>query len=161
MSTSEPSNIARDDSRVIADPALEERAGHILRMAPIALEDSYPGLYGLRVTAATDDRIEAKVAVRDAIKQGFGIVNGGVYASMAEDMASLATQAVVFADQKFAVGSSNYTSFLRPITEGTIHGEGAAVHRGRTTWLWEIRFSDDAGRLCALSRVTIALRGAE
>ncbi len=160
MPAPEPSGTAESASRVIADPGLAERAGEILRSVPIPIDDSYPGLYGLRIVAASDDRIEAKVAVRDEIKQALGVVDGGVYASMAEDMASLATASVVFRDQKLAFGSSNHTSFVRPITEGTVHGEGVAVHRGRTTWLWEIRFSDDAGRLCAVSRVTVAVRGA-
>ncbi len=161
MSSSDLSSNAEETSHVVAAPGLRERAGDILAATPIPIDESYPGLYGLRIVEATEDRIEAKVAVRDEIKQALGIVNGGVYASMAEDMASLATAAVVYRDQKLAVGLSNHTSFLRPITAGTVHGEGVAVHRGRTTWLWEIRFTDEAGRLCALSRVTIAIRGAE
>jgi 1,4-dihydroxy-2-naphthoyl-CoA hydrolase len=56
------------------------------------------------------------------------------------------------------MGQSNHTSFLRPVSEGTIHAEATAKHRGRTSWVWEVEFRDDQGRLCALSRVTTALR---
>jgi uncharacterized protein (TIGR00369 family) len=56
------------------------------------------------------------------------------------------------------MGLSNQTSFLRPITEGTIHATARPRHRGRTTWVWEVDFHDDAERLCALSRMTIAVR---
>ena len=56
------------------------------------------------------------------------------------------------------MGLSNSTSFLRPITEGTVHARATRIHRGRTTWVWEIDHSDDEGRLCAVSRVTIAVR---
>jgi len=45
-----------------------------------------------------------------------------------------------------------------PISEGTIHARATAFHRGRTTWLWDVEMRDDAGRLCATSRVTIAVR---
>jgi 1,4-dihydroxy-2-naphthoyl-CoA hydrolase len=31
-------------------------------------------------------------------------------------------------------------------------------HRGRTTWVWDVDFTDDAGRLCATTRMTIAVR---
>jgi uncharacterized protein (TIGR00369 family) len=55
---------------------------------------------------------------------------------------------------------STQTSFLRPITEGVIHAVATAKHRGRTTWVWEVEFSDDQGRLCVLSRMTIAVRDA-
>ena len=44
------------------------------------------------------------------------------------------------------MGLSNSTSFLRPITEGTVHAHATRLHRGRTTWVWDVRFSDDAGR---------------
>jgi 1,4-dihydroxy-2-naphthoyl-CoA hydrolase len=56
------------------------------------------------------------------------------------------------------MGLSNLTSFLRPITAGHIHARAKAQHRGRTTWVWEVECSDDAGRLCVLSRVTVAVR---
>jgi uncharacterized protein (TIGR00369 family) len=53
---------------------------------------------------------------------------------------------------------SNHTSFLRPITQGTIHAQATRLHRGRTTWLWDVRFTDDQERLCALTRMTMAVR---
>ena len=62
------------------------------------------------------------------------------------------------AEGRAAVGLSNHTSFLRPVTEGTVHAVARPRHRGRTTWVWEVELTDDDGRLCALSRVTIAVR---
>ena len=61
-------------------------------------------------------------------------------------------------DGKHAMGLSNQTSFLRPITEGTIRAAAHRKHRGRTTWVWEVEMSDDEGRLCVLTRMTIAVR---
>jgi uncharacterized protein (TIGR00369 family) len=87
-----------------------------------------------------------------------GIVHGGVYAAMGETLASMATWIHVREDGNIAVGQSNSTSFLRPIAEGTVHAEGRRRHRGRTTWVWDVDFSDDQGRLCATSRVTMAVR---
>jgi 1,4-dihydroxy-2-naphthoyl-CoA hydrolase len=58
------------------------------------------------------------------------------------------------------VGQANDNHFLRPATEGTVHAEGEPMHRGRTSWVWDIRFTDDQDRLCAMSRVTIAVRPA-
>ena len=57
-------------------------------------------------------------------------------------------------------GLSNQTSFLRPIIDGTIHAEARRRHRGRTTWVWEVEITDDDGRLCAIVRMTIAVRDA-
>ena len=77
---------------------------------------------------------------------------------MAETLASAATHMVVAEDGKMAVGQSNSTSFMRPVTEGTVHVAGRPIHRGRTTWIWDVDFTDDDGRLCATSRVTMAVR---
>ena len=55
---------------------------------------------------------------------------------------------------------SNRATFLRPITAGTIHAQATRRHRGRTTWVWDVEISDDDGRLCAMSRMTIAVRPA-
>jgi uncharacterized protein (TIGR00369 family) len=87
-----------------------------------------------------------------------GLVHGGLYAAMAESLTSMATAMAVAADGNFAVGLANQTSFLRPITEGTVHATAVRRHRGRTTWLWEVDITDDDGRLCAVTRMTIAVR---
>jgi uncharacterized protein (TIGR00369 family) len=90
--------------------------------------------------------------------QASGLVHGGVYAAIAESATSMATAMQVIPEGKMAFGLSNQTSFLRPITSGTIHAVGRARHRGRTTWVWEVEFTDGDGRLCALTRVTVAVR---
>ncbi len=115
-------------------------------------------LYGLELLEYSESELHAQVLVRDEIKQPLGLVHGGVYASIAEGTTSLATAIAVAAEGSVAMGMSNNSSFLRPITGGTIHAHASRVHRGRTTWLWDVSFTDDDGRLCALTRVTIAVR---
>jgi 1,4-dihydroxy-2-naphthoyl-CoA hydrolase len=98
--------------------------------------------------------------VEDRVRQPFGIVHGGAYAALAETLASAATYRAVMDDGLAAMGQSNYTSFLRPVSTGFVHAEARPRHRGRTSWVWEVEFSDDEGRLCALTRVTMAVRPA-
>jgi 1,4-dihydroxy-2-naphthoyl-CoA hydrolase len=125
---------------------------------PLKLTDGFDGLYGLEVTAWEDDLVRGSVGVRDELKQPAGLVHGGVYASIAESLASMATHFAVAEEGRAAMGMSNQTSFLRPITEGRVHAEARLRHRGRTTWVWEVDFTDNQGRLCALSRMTVAVR---
>jgi uncharacterized protein (TIGR00369 family) len=115
-------------------------------------------LYGLEIDHMDDEEVRARVAVRPEILQPAGLVHGGVYASIAESMASIATYLAVSRDGRMATGQSNQTSFLRPITSGTIHATARRRHKGRTTWVWEVDVTDDDGRLCALVRMTIAIR---
>ncbi len=78
-------------------------------------------LYGLELVDLSPDRALARVEVRDELKQPYGVVHGGVYAALAESLASIATAVAVAAENRIALGLSNQTSFLRPITEGSIH----------------------------------------
>jgi len=116
--------------------------------------------FGMEVLELSAEEARGQVKVKDELKQAYGIVHGGVYAALAESLASLATALAVAPEGKIAVGLSNQTSFLRPITGGTIHGVAVRKHRGRTTWVWEVEMSDDSGRLCVLTRMTIAVRDA-
>jgi len=126
---------------------------------PPAFTEGFAKLVGIEVTEVTDAEVRAIVPVRAELLQPMGLVDGGVYATIAEDVCSAATFMSVNADRgAVAVGLSNQTSFVRPITEGTIHAVARPRHRGRTTWIWEVDFLDDAERLCALSRMTIAVR---
>jgi len=128
-----------------------------------ALQSAIQGfdrLYGLELLSVSDTEVRAQLQVRPEVKQPAGLVHGGVYASIAESIASMATHLAVTEAGATAVGLANSTSFLRPITDGAVHAVATRVHRGRTTWVWDVSFSDDAGRTCALTRMTIAVRPA-
>ncbi len=85
-------------------------------------------------------------------------MHGGVYAAIAEGLSSIATASQVLPLGRSAAGMSNQTSFLRPVSDGVIEAVATRKHGGRTTWVWEVEMSDAQGRLCALSRMTIAVR---
>jgi 1,4-dihydroxy-2-naphthoyl-CoA hydrolase len=125
-----------------------------------AVVRGFDRLYGLELLSCSDTEVRGQVRVREEIKQPAGLVHGGVYAAIAESMASLATALAVLEDGSMAMGLSNATSFLRPITAGVIHAQASRLHRGRTTWVWDVRFSDDQEHLCAITRMTIAVRPA-
>jgi 1,4-dihydroxy-2-naphthoyl-CoA hydrolase len=118
----------------------------------------YDRLYGLEVLEFSEAEVRARVPVRDELKQPVGLLHGGVFASLAESVTSLATAAVVIQEGNMATGMSNCTNFLRPVTDGSVHAHATRLHRGRTTWVWDVRMSDDADRTCAVTRMTIAVR---
>ena len=126
----------------------------------------YPGdgtlddVLGFELLEANGERCLARCPVERRVQQPFGLVHGGTYAALAETMVSWATVIAVAPKGNLAVGQSNSTTFLRPVTEGFVHAEGKPRHRGRTTWVWDVEFTDDSGRVCALSRVTLAVRPA-
>jgi 1,4-dihydroxy-2-naphthoyl-CoA hydrolase len=113
---------------------------------------------GFELVDLSDGSVRARFAVAKQVTQPFGLVHGGAYAALAESMVSIATHTAVEAEGNFAVGQSNSTTFLRPVAAGSVHAEGVALHRGRTTWIWDVRFTDDDDRLCAITRMTMAVR---
>jgi uncharacterized protein (TIGR00369 family) len=115
-------------------------------------------LYGLEVLSVSDEEVRAQVRVRDELKQPAGLVHGGVFASIAESITSMATWYAVRDDGVAAMGQNNQTNFLRPITDGTVHAVARRRHRGRTSWVWDVDITDDDDRLCAIVRMTIAVR---
>lgn len=119
---------------------------------------NFPALIGVEHIEVDRTHARARTEVTAKLLQPFGIVHGGVYSSIAETVCSHATAEAVAADGMIAVGQSNNSTFLRPVSSGTIHAEAHARHTGRTTWVWDCELSDDEGRLCALVRMTVAVR---
>jgi 1,4-dihydroxy-2-naphthoyl-CoA hydrolase len=123
----------------------------------IPMEETLHGVLGFDIYEADADGASARFEVANRHCQPFGIVHGGVYAALAEGLASYATYVQVAKDGNIAVGTSNFTSFLRPVSEGVVSAAGRVIHRGRTTWVWEVEFTNDQGKRCAVSRVTLAI----
>jgi 1,4-dihydroxy-2-naphthoyl-CoA hydrolase len=115
-------------------------------------------LLGTEFLETGPDRATARIAVRAELLQPHGAVHGGVMASLAESVCSRATWLAVRNEGLVALGQSNEVSFLRPVSDGHLNAVARARHRGRTTWVWDVEISDDEKRVCALARLTIAVR---
>ena len=126
----------------------------------VPLDQTLDGVLGFETLEVGPDHASSRARVHNSHKQPYGLVHGGVYAALAESLASVATAAAVWQDGNIAVGLSNHTSFMRPALSGYVHASARRIHRGSTTWVWEVELTDDDGRLCALSRVTMAVRPA-
>ena len=122
--------------------------------APGTLDD----VLGFELLEASPDRCRARFAAEKRVQQPLGLVHGGAFAALAESMVSLTTHLAVEGDGQVAVGQANHTTFMRPVTSGHVNAHGVPRHRGRTSWIWDVEFTDDDGRLCALTRVTMAVR---
>lgn len=104
------------------------------------------------------DHARVRVPMRDELRQPVGLLHGGVLSTLVESVCSRATALAVLGDGMMAMGQSISVNFIRPITTGHAEVEAVARHRGRTTWVWDAEVKDDAGRLCALAQMTIAVR---
>lgn len=110
------------------------------------------------IDSVEDGHVTGHFDVHDGVRQPYGIVHGGAYAALAETLASVGTYAAVAPEGKVAMGMANNTQFLRSVSEGTVKAEAVAIQRGRTTWVWDVTLTDSDERVCAVCRMTIAVR---
>jgi 1,4-dihydroxy-2-naphthoyl-CoA hydrolase len=132
-------------------------SGPPLEQTPVPFEQALDGVLGFKVLSMTEERARGCAPITNRVRQMWGFVHGGVYSALAEMLATEATIAGVYDEGMTAVGLSNHTSFLRPVAEGTVYAEASRLHGGKSMWLWEVFLKDDDGKLCAVSRVTLAV----
>ena len=120
--------------------------------------DGLGAAIGIEYLESSPEPVRARVPVTDRIRQPYGIVHGGAHSVIAESICSRATGIAVAEEGMAAMGQSNQATFLRPVTDGYVNAEARSRHRGRTTWVWDCELTDDDGRLCAMVRMTIAVR---
>ena len=72
------------------------------------------------------------------------------------DVGGTFTDAVVALDGRLVTAKAPTTPFDQ--SEGVIDAVAIRRHRGRTTWVWEVEMYDGEGRLCTLTRMTVAVR---
>jgi len=93
---------------------------------------------GIEVDELTPTRVVAYLDIGDRHLQPYGIVHGGVWASVVETVGShgAAMAAQEITGQMAVVGISNTTDFLRPHRHGRVKATGTRIHAGRTQQLW-------------------------
>jgi len=126
----------------------------------IPLENTFEGFLDLQWLELTSDSAHVQFKVRENLKQPLGLMHGGIYAAVAETVASVATVNNVWRDGFIGSGLSNYSSFLRPITDGLVDVRARLRGHDDREWLWNHEFRDERENLCALVEVTIAVRPA-
>src|SRR5689334_24325789 len=105
---------------------------------------------GFKIHELSGARVRATLSLNAAHHQPFGVVHGGIYALAVEGVASAGACAAVADRGQYAVGTSNTTNFLRPVTTADVEVVAEPILQGRTQQLWnvEIRRLDD-GKLVA------------
>jgi 1,4-dihydroxy-2-naphthoyl-CoA hydrolase len=128
----------------------------------VSFERSFDTLYGLELTRegfGEDGVVRGRVRVRRELLGAENRLHGGVPAAIAEALASQGTALDTIPRGLMPSGLSNDTSVVAPVGEGaTLHAEATPHSRTDDYWVWSIELRDDAGVLCAFSRVTIAVR---
>jgi 1,4-dihydroxy-2-naphthoyl-CoA hydrolase len=111
---------------------------------------------GIEFTEIGDDFIRGRVPVDARTRQPYGILHGGVSVLLAETLGS--NGAMLAIEKGFrAVGLEINANHIRSVSEGWVSGIAKPLHIGRTTHVWQIDLSNDAGQLTCVSRISMAI----
>jgi uncharacterized protein (TIGR00369 family) len=111
---------------------------------------------GIEFLEVGDDFIRARVPVDARTRQPYGLLHGGVSVVLAETLGSCGA-AFSCPEGYRAVGLDINANHLRGATSDWVTGVARPVHLGRTTQVWQIDLSNDAGELTCVSRITMAV----
>lgn len=111
---------------------------------------------GIEFLEVGDDFIRARVPVDERTVQPFRILHGGVSVVLAETLGSCGAHYSAPEGHR-AVGLDINANHIRSASSGWVTGTARAVHIGRTTQVWQIDMSNDAGQLTCVSRITMAV----
>ena len=119
--------------------------------------ESMAGHIGIVFTGVGDDWLKASMPVDRRTRQPFGRLHGGASVALAETVASVGGAMTVDRAAKAVVGMEINANHIRPAMTGHVHAVARAESIGRTTQIWTIRITGDAGELICLSRITLAV----
>jgi uncharacterized protein (TIGR00369 family) len=109
-----------------------------------------PGLLGVKLTGLADDKVMAEMLVRPDICTSGGILHGGAYMAFADTLGAVGTVINLPAGKRTTTTDSS-TKFMASARVNTlVSAECVALHRGRTTQVWQTMIRNSDGRLCAV-----------
>ena len=110
----------------------------------------FPGAMGVRVTELAPERVLATMEVRPQLCTAGGILHGGAYMAFADTLGAVGTL-VNLPDGKRTTTTDSSTKFIGAAKVGsTVTAESIALHRGRTTMVWQTSIRSEHGKLCAV-----------
>ncbi len=109
---------------------------------------------GLVVTEVSPDLVVLRCELGPQHLEPFGIVHGGLYATLVESAASIAANNWL-GPPRTAAGISNQTDLYRSISAGTITAVATPVYRGRQQQVWQVNISSADGKLLARGQLRL------
>jgi len=114
------------------------------------LDPLFPGLMGVRLVELAPERVRAEMEVRADLCTAGGILHGGAYMAFADTLGAVGTILNLGAGKRTTTTDSS-TKFIAGARQGTtVTGESVALHRGRTTMVWQTSIRNADGKLCAI-----------
>jgi len=103
------------------------------------------------------DFLTAKLPVDQRTLQPHGLLHGGASCVLAETIGSVASYLVIDPSEFYCVGIEINANHIRSAREGFVYGTCSPLHIGSSTHVWDIRITNEEGKLICISRLTVAI----
>jgi 1,4-dihydroxy-2-naphthoyl-CoA hydrolase len=114
------------------------------------LQPLLPGLLGVRLTSVAPDRVCGEMEVRPDLCTTGGTLHGGATMAFADTLGAVGTFLNLSGSQRTTTTDSS-TKFMAGAKLGTrVTAESVALHRGRTTMVWQTSIRNADGKLAAV-----------
>ena len=114
------------------------------------LDPLFPGLIGVRLVTLEPERVVAELVVRPDLCTAGGIMHGGAYMAFADTLGAVGT-VINLPQGKRTTTTDSSTKFIGGArVDTTVTAESVALHRGRTTMVWQTTIRSQEGKLCAV-----------
>ena len=127
----------------------EEAADHLARIAAV-LEPLFPGLMGVRLVSVAPDRVVGELDVKPQLCTTGGVLHGGAYMAFADTLGAVGTVMNLPAGTRTTTTDSSTKFMAAAKVDTTVTAESVALHRGRTTMVWQTSIRRPDGKLCAV-----------
>lgn len=110
----------------------------------------FPGQMGVRLLALEPERVVAELEVRPDLCTSGGILHGGACMAFADTLGAIGT-ILNMPQGKRTTTTDSSTKFIGAAkVNTTVRAECVALHRGRTTMVWQTTIRSAQGKLCAV-----------
>ena len=114
------------------------------------VDSMFPGLMGVQLTAVALDKISATMRVRPDMCTSGKTLHGGAFMAFADTLGAIGTVANLGPGKRTVTTDSNTHFIGSAPVDTTVTGESVALHRGRTTQVWQTTVRAESGKVCAV-----------
>ena len=111
----------------------------------------------IEIIKASPDEVICTMLVGPKTRQPAGVLHGGASLVLAETAASVGTFIQIDQEREIAAGMEINANHVRPVSSGIVTAVAVPLHKGKTSFVWDIKITDDQNRLVCVSRCTVAV----
>jgi len=112
---------------------------------------------GIEWTEIGDEHLKARMPVDHRTMQPFGLLHGGASCVLAETLGSFASYLIIDPSEYYCAGIEINANHIRGAKGGFVYGICSPIHIGSSTHVWDIKITNEDGKLICISRLTVAI----